>query len=184
MCPRRMTAALAALMVALCAAPAVSQGTVAEDPGVRQLIARWNAAYRRLDAKALAELETPDIEIIDRFGHWVRSEGPEVSERLWTATFRDIYKGKPGPERAVQRVRMLTPEVAVVQATTHWDEVTLDDGTRIPPHGEIDTFVLVKRRGAWRIAALNIHNQMPPGRERPGERVPVPTKQPPGGRRN
>jgi uncharacterized protein (TIGR02246 family) len=167
------------MIATLSAAPAMGQSLIPEDPGVRQLIAQWNAAYRRLDAKALAALETPDVEIIDRFGHWVRSEGPEFNERLWSMTFRDIYKGKPGPERTVRNVRMLTPDVALVQATTHWDEVVLDDGTRIPPHGEIDTFVLVKRDGAWRIAAMNIHNQMPAGRERPGERVPVPAKQPP-----
>jgi hypothetical protein len=62
---------------------------------------------------------------------------------------------------------------------TNVREVVLKDGTRIPPHGKIDTFVLVKQGDAWRIAAMNIHNQMPRGRERPGERVPLPTKQPP-----
>jgi uncharacterized protein (TIGR02246 family) len=179
MTARRATPLVAAAVLALSPTPAMSQSGIAEDPGVRQLIAQWNAAYRRLDAKALAMLETPDFEIVDRFGHWVRSEGPEFNEQLWAGTFRDIYRGKPGPERTVQRVRMLTPEVALVQATTHWEEVVLDDGTRIPPHGEIDTFVLVKQGGAWRIAAMNIHNQMPPGRERPGERVPIPVKPPP-----
>jgi uncharacterized protein (TIGR02246 family) len=167
------------ILALLFAAPASAQTVIPEDPGVRQVIAQWNAAYRKLDAKALAALQTPDIDIIDRFGHWVPSEGAEFNERLWTTTFRDIYKGKPGPGRTVRSVRMLTPDVALVQATTQWNEVVLDDGTRIPPHGEIDTFVLVKRDGAWRIAAMNIHNQMPPGRERPGERVPVPVKQPP-----
>jgi uncharacterized protein (TIGR02246 family) len=169
---------LAFVILALAGTSSMAQSTIPEDPAVRELIARWNAAYRKLDARTLASLHTADVEIIDRFGHWVRSEGPEFTERLWTMTFRDIYKGKPGPERSVRNVRMLSPDVALVQATTQWDEVVLDDGTRIPPHGEIDTFVLVRRDGAWRVAAINIHNQMPPGRERPGERVPVPTKPP------
>lgn len=154
------------------------QRPIEEDPAIRRLIANWNTAYRKLDAKALAALETPDLEIIDRFGHWVRSEGPEFSERMWAATFTEIYKGKPGPPRNVERVRMLSRDVAVVQATANWPALTLDDGTTIPPHGEIDTFVLVKGDQGWRIAALNIHNQMRPGSERPGERVPIPSKPP------
>jgi ketosteroid isomerase-like protein len=141
-------------------------------------MAEWNAAYRRLDAKSLAALETSDLEIVDRFGHWVRSEGPEFSERLWAATFTEIYKGKPGPPRTVERIRMLTRDVAIVQATATWPAVTLEDGTTIPPHGEIDTFVMVKRGSTWRIAGLNIHNQMRPGTERRGERVPLPGKPP------
>jgi hypothetical protein len=49
-----------------------------------------------MDAKALASLETADYEMVDRFGHWIRSEGPEFNERLWVMTFKEIYRGKPG----------------------------------------------------------------------------------------
>ncbi len=137
----------------------------AGDAEVRDLIAQWNKAYRGLDARGLAALETEDFEIVDRFGHWIPSEGPEFNERLWKVTFQDIYKGRPGPEKKIDRVRMLTEEVAVVQAQSDWDEVVLEDGTRIPPHGEIDTFVVVKKGGRWRVAALNVHNQLAPGAE-------------------
>jgi hypothetical protein len=51
--------------------------------------------------------------------------------------------------------------------------VTLDDGTQIPPFSEIDTYTLVKTPGGWRVALLNIHYQIDPRMEKPGERVPV-----------
>ncbi|HEY7514534.1 MAG TPA: hypothetical protein VIC87_08650, partial [Vicinamibacteria bacterium] len=85
---------------------------------VRELIGQWNRAYRALDARGLADLETDDFEIVDRLGHWVASEGPEWNERFWKVTFQDILKGRPGPEKKIERVRMLTPDVAVVQATS------------------------------------------------------------------
>jgi hypothetical protein len=52
----------------------------------------------------------------------------------------------------------------------------LDDGTPIPAHGEIVTFVAVKQAEGWRTAAQNIHNQMP-GDELPGQ-LPWNAKQP------
>lgn len=63
----------------------------------------------------------------------------------------------------------------VVQARAYWkDIIVLDDGTQIPPHGEIDTFVAVRNGGVWRVASLNIHNQMPPFDVKPGEPLAVP----------
>ena len=47
----------------------------------------------------------------------------------------------------------------VIRIDTQWPEITLDDGTKIPPHGEVDTFVTVKRNGEWRISVQTIHNQ-------------------------
>jgi uncharacterized protein (TIGR02246 family) len=162
----------AAALVMSYAQPAHAQAPASDDAAVRGFIAEWNSAYRAMDAKRLASLFADDVEIIDRFGHWVRPGTRDDLEKLWHLTFTQIYKGKPGPERKVESVRVLAPDVAVVQATTHWEAVTLDDGTVIPPHGEIDTFLLVKKADAWRVVLLNIHNQMAPGTERPGERVP------------
>jgi hypothetical protein len=63
--------------------------------------------------------------------------------------------------------------VAVVQTRAwHPDTVVLDDGTRIPPIWEINTYTLIKAADGWRVSVLNIHNQIDPGAERPGEHVP------------
>jgi ketosteroid isomerase-like protein len=145
----------------------------ADESGVREFIAQWNKAYTGMDALALAALETPDFEMVDRFGHWIKPEFPGFNEKLWALTFNDIYHGKPGPARQIEGIRFLAANVALVQArANHANGVTLDDGTHIPPFWEIDTYTLVKTSNGWRVSLLNIHNQIGPGTERPGERVP------------
>ena len=140
---------------------------------VRDFITRWNAAYTRLDAVGLAALETPDFELVDRFGHWIKSTGPEYNRQLWAKTFKEIYHLKPGPARHIESIRFLTPQLAVVQArANHPDGVILDDGTRIPPFWELNTYTLVKTAAGWRVTLLNIHNQMDAGTEGPGQRMP------------
>jgi ketosteroid isomerase-like protein len=156
------------------AAPSAHPQTASGDEmGVREYIAQWNAAYTGMNAKALAALETPDFELIDRFGHWVKSEGPEYNERLWAMAFSEVYQGKPGPARTVENIRFMAPNVAIVEVrANHQDGVTLDDGTRIPPFWEIDTYTLLRTDAGWRVTLLNIHNQIDLSAEGPGQHVP------------
>ena len=167
----RRIALVAVLMSVVCMIP--GRVFASDEAGVRDFIARWNAAYTSLDAKALASLETPDFELVDRFGHWIKSEGPEFNERLWAMGFKEVYHGKPGPARSIESIRFLAPNVAIVQArANHADGVTLDDGTRIPPFWEINTYTLVKSEAGWRVAYQNIHNQINFEDEGVGQHVP------------
>lgn len=150
------------------------QAAAQDEQGVRELIAHWNNAYRGLDAKALAALETDDFQMVDRFGEWYDSRGAAENERLWDWSFKNIYRGKPGPERTIENIRFLRPEVAIVAAKCQWREIVLDDGGHIPPHGEIDSFVLVKQGDQWKIAQPDIANQMQS--TRPGEHTDIPHK--------
>ncbi len=164
------------LFVALLTMVAVllpSHASASDESDVRDFISRWNAAYTGLDANALAALETPDFELVDRFGHWIKSEGPEFNQRLWTMAFKEIYRGKPGPARTIEGIHLYAPQVAVVQArANHPDGVTLDDGTHVPPFWEINTYTLVKTSAGWRVALLNIHNQINFEDEGSGQHVP------------
>ncbi len=147
-----------------------------DEKGVRDFIAQWNAAYTGLDAYKLAALETPDFQMVDRFGHWIKSEGADFNLRLWSMTFDEIYHHKPGPARNIESIRFMSPKVAIVQGrANHPDGVTLDDGTHIPPFWEINTYTLIKTNAGWRLALLNIHNQIVPGTEGSGQRVPNPS---------
>lgn len=171
---------LAVIAVLLSVMVSLRETAVAEDEaGVRDFIARWNAAYTGLNAKALASLETADYEMVDRFGHWIKSEGPEFNERLWTLAFTEVYRGKAGPARQIESIRFLAPNVAIVQArANHPDGVTLDEGTHIPPFWEINTYTLIQTDAGWRVALLNIHNQINFGDEGPGQHVPNASSQP------
>jgi ketosteroid isomerase-like protein len=150
-----------------------AHASAANEVEIRDFIAHWNAAYTGLDAAALAALETPDYQMVDRFGHWIQSEGPAFNQQLWAMTFRDIYHGKPGPARVIESIRFLAPQAAIVQArANHSEGATLDDGKRIPPFWEIDTYTLIKTKDGWKVTLLNIHNQINPEMEGAGEHVP------------
>jgi uncharacterized protein (TIGR02246 family) len=156
------------------AIPGIQRAASADrDDEVRDFIARWNTAYTSLDATGLAALETPDYEMIDQFGHRIKSEGPDFNQRLWAMAFRDIYQGRPGPARQIESIRFLTPQVAIVQArANHPGGVTLDGGTHSPPFWEINTYTLMRSNAGWKVAVLDIHNQIDPASERAGEQVP------------
>jgi len=130
---------------------------------IRELIARWNDAYRRLDAKVLASLETVDVEIVDRFGQLHRPSDVSGREQLWAEGFEMIAKGSAAPESTIEQIRLISPDTASVQVCTHFsDGIRLTDGARIPPLWEINSYLIVKKRSAWLVAALNIHDQTPP----------------------
>lgn len=149
-----------------------------DDQAVRKVVERWNAAYVALDAKTMANLHTPEFDLVNRLGQWTNKSSNPAQEALWEWTFRAIYKGNPGPSHTIEKVRFLTPEVACVLTRGYWKEViTLDDGTKIPPHGEVDTLTMVKRNGSWKVAWMDIHNQMPPFDVKPGQ--PLETDYPP-----
>ncbi|HKU22712.1 MAG TPA: hypothetical protein VJQ50_16995 [Terriglobales bacterium] len=78
-----------------------------DERGVRELISRWNAAYRSLDAKTLSALQTPDFEIVNRLGQWTPTSSSAQNEQMWAWAFTNIYKGKPGPDHKIERVRFV-----------------------------------------------------------------------------
>ena len=148
-----------------------------DEQKVRELIGKWDAAYRAMDGKTIAALETPDFELVDRFGNWIAQTSREENARMWNWTFKNIYQGRPGPKHAIERVRFVTADSAVVVCSAFWAEViTLPDGQKIPPHGQTTTFTVIKTKEGWQIAAQTVHNKMQsngPGDDRiPREKLP------------
>ena len=84
---------------------------------IRTLISRWVEAYQDLDAKRLAALETPDVEIVDRFGELHLPSGRNENEKLWSDAFAIVSRNTPPPTVTIGRTRFLRPDVAVVQVS-------------------------------------------------------------------
>jgi uncharacterized protein (TIGR02246 family) len=143
--------ALALLLFAVRTVSLCAQTPNTEEKAVRELMETRNSAYHRLDADTLTRIVTPDFQLVDRFGDNIASEGPEYTRALWSWTFREVYKNRPGPVHQIVNIEFIRPDVAVVQTHADWGELKLDDGTKIPPHGEVDTFLLVKTLEGWRI---------------------------------
>ena len=58
-------------------AAAQERAAASDESDVRHLVARWS-----MDATAVASMKTPDYEMVDRSGHWIKSNGPEFNQRL------------------------------------------------------------------------------------------------------
>jgi uncharacterized protein (TIGR02246 family) len=132
------------------------------ESSVRLLIARWIEAYEALDAKRLVALETPDVQVVDRFGVLHRSSGRNDNEKLWSDSFEVVAKNAAPPIITIDGIRFLRPDLAVVQASWRFtDGILLVDGDRIPPFSQTDTFVVMKSQGVWLIAAHNMQEKRP-----------------------
>lgn len=59
---------------------------------IRTLISEWVEAYQDLDAKRLAAIETPDVEILDRFGELHLPSGRNENEKLWSDAFAIVSR--------------------------------------------------------------------------------------------
>jgi hypothetical protein len=121
-----------------------------EDRQIRALITRWNASYRRMEAKTLAALQTANVETIDCFGELHRPIDDSEREHF-------------APEFTIKEIRLIRPDTGVVQVCAHYsDGIRLADGGHVPPLWEFSSYLVVKTRSVWLVAALNIHDQIPP----------------------
>jgi hypothetical protein len=124
---------------------------------VRQLIERWCTAYGDLNEKGLAALESPDFEIVDRFGELHVTKQRPDQERFWTEGFEMIRREDFHPEYAIEKIRSIRPDVVVVHLEISYPGgIPLKDGDYIPAFSEVHTFIVSRDEEVWRIAGHNI----------------------------
>jgi Domain of unknown function (DUF4440) len=124
---------------------------------VRELIERWCAAYGDLNEKAIAALESPDFEIVDRFGELHVTKQRPDQEGFWAEGFRMIRREDFHPEYAIEEIRSIRPDVIVVHvAISYPGGIPLKGGDYIPAFSEIHTFIVSRDEGVWRIAGHNV----------------------------
>ena len=127
---------------------------------VFDLASSWCSAYRSSDPERLAALETREIEIVDRFGEWRHLIGLKARVHFWEDGFDVVSRRDFRPVCAVEHVRLIGLNAAVVQVKVSYDEgIALKNGDRIPRFSEIHSLVLVKVQGTWLITTQNIVQQ-------------------------
>lgn len=130
------------------------------EAGAHDLAGSWCSAYRRSHPERLAALETPEIEIVDRFGNWHHLIGLKARAQFWKDGFDMTTRKDSHPECFIQHVRLTGLKAAIAQVTVSYDEgIALADGNRIPPFSEIHTLVLANVAGRWLITAEDIVQQ-------------------------
>jgi hypothetical protein len=123
----------------------------------RGLIERWCAAYSHLDEKELAALESPNIEIVDRFGELHVAKQQTDEEHFWSEGFEMIRRKDFHPVCAIEEIRAIPPDVVIVHADiTYPGGIPLKGGDFIPAFSEIHTFIVSRHDAVWRIAEHDI----------------------------
>ena len=132
----------------------------APEKAVHDLASFWCSAYRNSDPARLAALETREIEIVDRFGEWHHLIRLRARVHFWEDGFDVVDRRDFRPACAVDHVRLIGLNGAVVQVKVSYDEgIALKNGDRIPRFSEIHSLVLVKVQGTWLITTQNIAQQ-------------------------
>jgi uncharacterized protein (TIGR02246 family) len=134
----------------------------ADETEIRALQQQQAAAWNAHDINASAALFTPDAEVVNVLGwHW-RSRA-ELKQKLGRA-FSSVFAHSRLTVNDVS-IKFLKPDVAVAHVT--WTMIgalsPTGSGSNIPERG-IQTQVLVKHGGRWRIADFQNTNSIP---ERP-----------------
>ena len=124
-----------------------------EEPALRKAVDDEETAWNRADAKALAAAFRDDATYADAFGGVARGRA-EVDRRVG-----EVLSAWPGARLAlkVRRVRVLKPDVALVEA-----DAELTGWKKLPPGFRAEDGTTVRSRllqvfqkdaGAWRVAA-------------------------------
>jgi ketosteroid isomerase-like protein len=123
----------------------------------RELIERWCTAYGDLNEKELAALESPDVEIVDRFGDLHVAKQQTDEERFWAEGFEMIRREDFHPVWAIEEIRSTRPDVVIVHADISYSGgIPLKGGDYIPAFSEIHTFIVSRDNAGWRIAGHDI----------------------------
>lgn len=133
-----------------------------EERRIQSLMSDWVAAYKNLDAKQLAALELPDVDVVDRFGDLHQPTGRAENEKLWSDTFEVISPSTDPPKTMIDQIRFLGSDVALVQMSWQFTSgILLTDGSRIAPYSQIDIYLVTKSQSNWMVAAHYMQEKKP-----------------------
>lgn len=140
-----MRGAMTLVTVAFLAGPVLAADDAASAAGVRARVKALEAAWNARDAGGIAAVFAPDGDLI--LGDSPRYSGQEAI-RL---SSQDMASATPPARKisiSVDAIRHLSPDIAIAECTAKFSagEPTQDRAT----------WVMVRRQGAWQIAALRV----------------------------
>jgi uncharacterized protein (TIGR02246 family) len=143
-----MKAVWVLLIIALFGATVVP-GASEDELAIRNVLANSTAAFNRHSANLTPDGYSDDFDAVNPAGGRVAGK-PDLRDAFQT------YLKNARKTEAVQRIRFIRPDVALVDAEYEFT------GTDIRPDPKgFETIVLVKNDGRWVIAALRM--MVPPG---------------------
>jgi uncharacterized protein (TIGR02246 family) len=146
---------LLAMPVALLFASAATSPAekASDEPGIRAAVMAFQEAWNHHDMKAMADVFTEDADLINVVG--TRWQGRANIVKALGVFHREMFKDEQIHFEEIT-IRSVTPNVAVAVAIqTGSGEISLPEGhghKESPTGSQLDTFVVVKRDGIWKVA--------------------------------
>jgi uncharacterized protein (TIGR02246 family) len=129
-------------------AAAQDEGKPKEDAAIRLVVANYEDAWNRHDAKGLADQYHPDATWVNWFGAYSKGQ-PAIREHYQTV-HSTYFKTSHYYTRTIEDVVFVKPDVAIMHVRTG---LTGDERYPGQTFEFRRTLVLSKRDGAWRILA-------------------------------
>jgi uncharacterized protein (TIGR02246 family) len=126
------------------------EGDAADAAAVRAVALQQADAWNRHDAAAYSALFTPDCDVVNVVGWWWKSRA-EMQAKLARA-FTSVFRDSALKFTDVQ-VRFIEPDIAVAHASWTMSGMHMPPGMPAPDRG-IQTLVMTRHDGAWRIAVF------------------------------
>jgi uncharacterized protein (TIGR02246 family) len=141
---------LAVVVVLVVALPLCAEQTAhsTDEAAIRDLYARYDAAWNKGDAKAMGALWAEKADHVEPDGHVVR--GRAALEQELAARFARDLRGTRSVQ-TVEAVRLVKPDVAVVDAAYEVTGVHDPAGKPLPPLKGRYVDIWIKRGNTWQI---------------------------------
>ena len=130
-----------------------------DSEAVKLFLRKWDAAWAKHDAGAIAALHTDDAVTVNRFGTVVRGKSDLVQALGFLHGAQGPFHNSIFPPLELLIERTIAPHVQIVQAK--WQNpVMRPDGTIDPAsiNDMIVTFTLLKTGTAWLASEVNLVN--------------------------
>ncbi|MFL5237730.1 MAG: SgcJ/EcaC family oxidoreductase [Chthoniobacterales bacterium] len=137
--------------------PAAAADNAADEAAIRKLETQQEEAWNRHDAKAYADLFTNDGDCVNIVGWWWKGRA-EIEKKL-TDAYAFVF-AQSVLKIADVDVRFLNPDLAVVHVRWTMTGARTPQGLPTPQQG-IQTQLVQKSAGNWRIAAFQNTNSIP-----------------------
>jgi uncharacterized protein (TIGR02246 family) len=145
-------ATLVVIGATVLASNAQTPHTRADEEAIMVVINSTTDAFNRRDTRTWLRHTTEDAELVTARGAMMK--GAAAIEKGLTALFEGRNRNASVKTLAVT-FRLVRPDIALVHVTNEISGV-VEGGEVNPPHQEISLRVLMKDRGVWRMAGMQI----------------------------